>query len=221
MTEQPQNLKDINDNLITYLNIFVVDNWKGVPVDFIETVSKFIDTLILNESFISGSKFSEHFIDVDLGQVKGSKDTSKILEAMTLYTEKEKISKYVENKNNLRNADFYDKNAKKISKFIKSLKNIDIEMMRPNEKQSSDYLGYIPKDSFFNFNGIIRNEYVQYKLSQSGVSYAETLARSIFSYKLALFADVQYIKLKEISQHFNTPKKDSEIEDILEKTLVF
>lgn len=218
MKTQPTNLLEINQNLDFHLNAFVDDNWSNVPADFIERVSAFVDTFMVGRSFISGTAFSDAFINVDLSGLKSSSDNSDVMKKIKLFTKKQAMTLFIDEQNTLKNADFYDKHVKKIAKFLKTLKITDV--MHPNDVQTSEYSGYFPKNPFFSFHGSIRNEYIKYRFSQSGVEYAETLARNILSYKLAVFADVQQTNLIRVAKNTETPKNETEMLEILEKTFI-
>lgn len=216
---KPTNLTEMNEELITYMNIFVFENWLHVPDDYVEKIVNFIDSLMIGKSFIKGSDFANLFIDVDLKLASEKADQINALEQIKLYVLSQKINKQVEEKNQLKTADFYDSCALKLKKYLKSIKDIDLNLIRPKKDQKSDFLGYSPSGGFFNLQGYIKNDYVEYKLSQMGQSYYFTLAKIILSYKLACYADIQTDNVKKISEtidDFNIEKVD----EILDKSLV-
>jgi hypothetical protein len=192
------NIEELNENFLVSMNKFLSENWSRVPSDFLEKISSFVDSLMIENSFLKDSSAVKLFYSETSVDAVTEEGNRKLLKKLML---DQKVNNYISNKSVLVNAVFFDDCFKKSKTFLKSmiLEDQTIESMEANQSQKSDYEGFIPVN-IVPLALMINNNNFLYKNSEHYYRFPDLLVSFIISFKMELNYSAQESKLKKLSQ---------------------
>lgn len=211
MKNIPSNLTELNESFHVSMIRFVEKNWIGVSEDFIVKASLFVDSLLKGRSFVNGRTVSDILVKE---QFDAKKDQVNFIKN---FIKRQNISDYFDKNNAIQGAEFFDSKEKNLKEF---LKENTLEDAQPKKSLQEKFQGFKPKETLFDIDGLLHNEYTEYKLSQMGVPYSLTLMKNILSLKIAFYTDVQRHSVIKNKMSVSENPSDLELFPLLDKTII-
>jgi hypothetical protein len=218
----PKTLKELNENYLQNMDIYLSENWDNVPVGFIESISELVDSLLLGKSMIRGYEALPLLVSniTDLSELKDDSSKEAVLQTLKVYNFQDAVKKQIEELSILKDASFYDSACKELFIYLKKYKEEDLLLIKAKPEQVVEFEGFNPTGGFLDFKGLMCNNHVNYRYENQYEEHYRQLAKLVISYKVAAYTEIQNNNLKNINPESLKDKTVDEIIIVVKENII-
>jgi hypothetical protein len=197
-------LKDLKNDYILNMSLFLDENWNNIPKSFVEKISDFVDSLLIEQSFLTDSFVSDFVLgDINYFENLDNLSVEDMHKAVKLENFKVNLKKSVQEINFLKDNFEWDKLLNKVYSFAKKeFSKETLNKMSAKPKDVSRYRGLEVSGSasgiiMFDFTYLISNKAINEYYDYQYVEHYKQLLSLMYRYKVAAFSDIQAYNFRQ------------------------